>query len=212
MEFHSQWYGLTPYKKGLSLQEQSFKKTKESAAHAFLLGMEHPQVLTLGLRSHKDPLIEVYKESFQEIVSVRRGGHLVIHNPGQLVIYPVLPLKELNLGVRDYVCLLTKVTKELLSQYGIHSLEKDEPGLFVESGKIAMFGVGVRNGITQHGLCLNVRNDLSDFSKIALCNNQNEAVSSLQKEGVEISLQEAFSSWVSCFHSYEMGSCESVLK
>lgn len=194
MEIHSHWSDITPYKMGIELQKKAFAKL-QSEVGVHVIGMEHPEVLTLGLRSHKDPKISIYEKQFKEVVKIRRGGHLVIHNPGQLVIYPVLSLKNNNLSIRDYVCLLVKSTKALLKKYDILSFEKEEPGLFTDTGKIAMFGVGVNQGITQHGLCLNVSNDLSVFSRIALCDVQSESLDSLEKHSIQRPLQALFEEW-----------------
>ena len=195
-EFH--WIGLVPFPAALDLQDQIFEKVKEKRQPCFL-GMEHPLVLTLGLRSHKDPLIVSYKKLFSEVFSIRRGGHLVVHNPGQLIIYPIVPLKEFGLGIRSYLNLLIKVTQRLLAFFGIETFKKEEPGLFTKKGKIAMFGVGVRQGIAYHGLCINVTNDLGDLKKIPVCGIKDQPMDQMAFHIKPPSVENLFQLWVNCF-------------
>ena len=199
MEITSNWTGLTPYSSGLELQKSAFENVKNKSDKVHLLGMEHPEVLTLGLRSHNDPLIPIYEKQFKEVIKIRRGGHLVIHNPGQLVIYPVLSLKTNRLSIRDYICLLTKITQKVLKKIEVETFEKKEPGLFTQKGKIAMFGVGVNQGVTQHGICINMRNDLSAFTKIALCDVRGEAMDSLKTCQKDMELVPLFKLWCEQF-------------
>lgn len=198
MQVDAQWFGLTPYQQGLRLQETAFTKTKQNGYLSFL-GMEHPLVLTLGLRSHLDRQVDFYRKIFPEVVLIRRGGHLVVHNPGQLVIYPVIPLNSLGLGVRDYVCLLMKTTRKWLLTLGIESAEKAEPGLYTRKGKIAMFGVEVKNGITQHGLCVNVNNDLGVFAQVSLCNVTSESLDQIAHYQKDLNLETLFVRWTEMF-------------
>lgn len=198
MQVKMQWHGLTTFQDGIRLQWTAFVSAKASAHH-FILGMEHPEVLTLGLRSHHDPLLEFYRQTFPEVVPIKRGGHLVVHNPGQLVIYPVLNLYNFNWGVRDYVQYLLKVTQAFLLNLGIETYEKLEPGLYTTRGKIAMFGVGIRHGVTQHGLCVNVNNDLSVFSKVSLCNVTGESLDKIAYHRPDLSTKDLFRLWTEQF-------------
>ena len=192
------WMGLVSFQKALDQQNRTFEKVKQSPCQFQFLGMEHPLVLTLGLRSHGDSLIR-YEKIFPEVFPVKRGGHLVVHNPGQLVIYPVLSIRELDLGVRAYVTLLTRATENLLFSLGVETFEKREPGLFTKRGKIAMFGVGVKKGITCHGLCVNVTNDLEDFKKIPVCGVEDQPMDQVAFHAHPPCMERLFQLWVDCF-------------
>ncbi len=204
----SHWIGLTPFPEALNQQNQVFQRVKQNRQPCFL-GMEHPLVLTLGLRSHRDPLIGFYEKLFPQVFLIRRGGHLVIHNPGQLVIYPIVPIRELGLSVRAYLTLLTEVTERLLSSFGIGTFRGKEPGLFTKGGKIAMFGVGIRQGVSCHGLCVNVTNDLEDFRKIPVCGVKDQPMDQMAFHIQPPSMETLFQSWVDCFTStFSMGSID----
>lgn len=195
-EFH--WMGLVSFSKALDQQTKTLEKVRQDHRLCFL-GMEHPLVLTLGLRSHKDPSIESYKRLFPKVFPVRRGGHLVVHNPGQLVIYPIVNIRGLGLSVRTYVALLIRATEAFLISLGVETFEKQEPGLFTKRGKIAMFGVGLEKGITCHGLCVNITNNLEDFKKIPVCGVRDQVMDQVAFHTDPPSMKRLFQFWVDCF-------------
>lgn len=163
-------------------------------------GVEYPLTITLGKRA--DPLkdikasLKILREKNIQIVGVDRGGHATLHNPGQLVIYPHLNIRNRQIKVRNYVALIEATTKRFLRGFGIESATHgDEPGLFTARGKIAFFGVRVQRGMTSHGLAINVRNSLTDFSLIRSCGKSEETFSAMQDFGVNAPLSYLFSRW-----------------
>jgi lipoyl(octanoyl) transferase len=111
-----------------------------------------------------------------------RGGELTYHGPGQLVSYPILNLRTLNIGVKKYISLLEQVIINTLSDYGISSeRKKGYPGVWTIGQKIASIGVSVKNGITMHGSALNVSTDLDSFSMIVPCGISDVVVTSMEK-------------------------------
>lgn len=195
----SSFLGLIDFKKSAELQNelhlQSFN-TKNN----YIIGQEHPAVLTLGYRADRSQEILIASEI--PVERAARGGLATIHSEGQLVIYPILNLRELNLGVRDYVCLLLKTTQELLHQFGIDSYTDEKAvGLYTSYGKVAFCGVQIKNGISQHGLSLNVRNDLSLFSAIRSCGVQAAAFDRLCDHGINMTLSEIYIEWVRIFRT-----------
>lgn len=193
----AQWFGLKTYQEGLEIQNLKHKIVKENNA-PFLIGLEHESVLSLGLRSHKDQDLLNLDSEFDIFLS-RRGGHATIHNPGQLVIYPIFPLRESGIGVSDFVCLLIKTTKGLLRKYGIESFEKEEPGLFTKNGKIALLGIQVSQGVTLHGIAININNDLSPFQKIPVCGVQSEPMDRMNFYQQNLILSQLFTEWSQLF-------------
>lgn len=193
------YLGLLQFEEAVKVQKAllgaalSYKKN-------FLLGLEHPAVLTLGYRAIVTQ--EILKANSLPIARTERGGLATIHSEGQLIIYPIINLRELNLGVRDYVCLLLKTTQELLKQLGIDSYTDEKAvGLFTKNGKIAFCGVQIKSGISQHGISLNVRNDISLFSAIRSCGLLDAGFDRLTDYGVELSLSEIFELWSRLFAS-----------
>ncbi len=165
----------------------------------FVLGFECPPCITLGLRGdRKKDLLQkpgVYKN--MDIVSITRGGQATLHSPGQLVIYPVVDLLKFKIRLKDFLTLLEHITQQTFLDLGV-KLHKQEnsAGLFTSRGKIAFFGVHVSQGVSQHGLALNVSNDLTMFNLIRSCGNTHRKHDSLQQRGLKISVKDLFSKWV----------------
>ena len=198
-KFEGSYLGILDFRKSVHLQENLLQLALQTNCH-FVIGLEHPAVLTLGHRA--DAAVEVKSESSLPLERVSRGGLATVHSEGQLIIYPVLNLRELNMGVRDYVCLLLKTTSELLRTFGIDSFTDEKSvGVFTERGKIAFCGVQVKNGVSQHGISLNVRNDLSYFKSIRSCGISEPRFDRLCDHEINMTLDEVFSRWFEIFRS-----------
>jgi len=131
--------GIKDYNTVLSMQEQAMAALQTGSGEEKIFIVEHQPVITLGVRNEKNRLLAdsaIIKKSGIEIVSIRRGGGSTAHNPGQLVIYPIINLKKHNLGVSDYVHLLEKIGIEFLAALGVKSeTKKGFPGLWVDQMK-----------------------------------------------------------------------------
>lgn len=161
------------------------------------MGLEHPAVITLGRRMKSDDIITA---SEVPVIYSTRGGLATIHSEGQLVIYPIMNLKNEGWGVKDFVGHLLKVTQITLAQYGIESFIDDKNvGLYTSQGKIAFCGLEIKEGISQHGISINISNDLRLFSQIVSC-----GISALKTDRVlnhisDITLRDFFEKWMTCF-------------
>jgi lipoyl(octanoyl) transferase len=179
-----EWFGSCDYEQGLLAQNKAVEEVKKSKI-AKIISCEHPAVITLGKRGQ--PLtdiltsMETLRKRDIKIVATDRGGQATLHNLGQLVIYPIIPLREWELGVKQYVECLERATAHFLAEYGIEVTRGYEPGLFSSGKKIAAFGIRVDRGITLHGLAINVSNDLETFSLIRQC-GQVVSPTNIQKE------------------------------
>ncbi|MDR0695819.1 MAG: lipoyl(octanoyl) transferase LipB [Holosporales bacterium] len=120
------------------------------------------------------PVVQIYYP--------QRGGRVTVHSPGQLVIYPIINLRARNITISAYIRLLEGWILDVLSVFGIyHAQARSEVGVWVNEEKLGFIGVQVRNGITSHGLCLNISNDLSLFEAIIPCGLNNVKVTSMEK-------------------------------
>lgn len=195
--FESQYMGNLSYEKAFALQ-QDIARLALNQNSITVLGLQHPDVLTLGHRAQVNE--EILTESHLPVVRSTRGGLATIHAEGQLVIYPIMNLKAYGLGIRDYICLLLKTTQQLLKKLQVASyIDYEQIGLYTKQGKIAFCGVQVKNGITQHGISINVRNDLSLFNHIRSCGLKNQKLDRLQNYQVSHTLEELFKMWSEIF-------------
>jgi lipoate-protein ligase B len=198
--------GLKDYQSILTLQENTLQDLLSGTGKDTIFIVEHPPVITLGARNSANKLTkdaDTIKQAGIEIFQIRRGGGTTAHNPGQLVIYPVINLKKHSLGVSDFVHLLEKIGIELLGELGINCCtKKGFPGLWIEDKnplnprnprlKIASIGVQIKKWITCHGIAININNDLSIFDLIVPCGLENVKMTSAQIElGRTINIDDA---------------------
>lgn len=178
--------GLADYRDVLQQQHQLHKERLQAKIPDTVLITEHPPIITLGVRQNANKLrtdIESLKEQGIDIIDVRRGGGVTAHNPGQLIFYPILNLRELSLGVTDYIRKLEVTGIELLEQLGVTAeRRKGFPGLWVNNRKIASIGVRVSKFVTYHGMTVNIQNDLSIFDQIIPCGLDEVEMTSVLKE------------------------------
>lgn len=133
-------------------------------ADVLLLG-EHERVVTLGRgRAGELPALDL------PVVPVERGGLATWHGPGQLVVYPIVDLRNVDLSVRAYLRALETACVEVLGTFGVTgTLHEGATGVWVGERKIVSIGVAVRRFVTYHGLALNVAPDLADFHRFEPC-------------------------------------------
>ena len=186
--------GLVSYAEGLSLQKQARALVEEGKYDGVLLLLEHRPVITAGRSGGRENLVASPAElavAGVEFVESDRGGNVTCHNPGQLVGYPILNLARWRQDVHWYVDRLEEVLVRTLAEYGVHAGRKARyTGVWVGNCKITAIGVSVRHWITGHGFALNVHNDLALFRSIVPCGIDEFGVISLQRLGVDVSLQE----------------------
>jgi len=178
--------GLVPYAEALARQQALARQRHENQAPDTVLIVEHPPVITLGARATENKLLatpEHLRQQGIDLVQVRRGGGTTAHNPGQIVVYPILKLKTLGLGVNEYIRSLEAVGMALLQSVGLHTgRRKGYPGLWIGPRKIASIGVQVKRWITLHGMAVNVNNDLAIFQAIVPCGIDGVQMTNVQNE------------------------------
>ncbi len=159
-----------------------------------MLFLEHPPTLTLGYRmDEKDAEKEItyFKNKNYDVVRSERGGLLTLHNPGQLLCYPIVNLRSLKMGPFDWIESNLKLIKESLAAFNVPAFYKtDAVGVFTEKGKIASLGFRIKNGISTHGLAINVKNDLQDFYAFNPCGLCSAGADSISNYVPEISLED----------------------
>jgi len=178
--------GLAQYRRVLEQQHELRDKRRNGKINNTVLITEHPAVITLGARQSANKLLANRNDLAQrqiDIVEIRRGGGITAHNPGQLVFYPILVLRDLGLGINEYVRELEAAGIELLELLGVKSRRrKGFPGLWVDDKKIVSIGVRVSKSVTYHGMAINIQNDLSIFDYIIPCGLDGVEMTSVLKE------------------------------
>jgi len=175
--------GLVDYQKAWDLQHQLWSRRVEDELPDVLLILEHPNVITLGRRGNRSHLIAssgVLEAMKIPIFHVERGGDITYHGPGQMVVYPILHLKEYGYQVVRYVDQLEEVVLRVLGDFGIEGRrDPSNRGVWVDKDKIASVGVAIRKRVSLHGIALNYETDLKYFDLINACGLEGKKVTSM---------------------------------
>lgn len=167
--------GRISFDDALSMQERAideFRATGESLP--LILSLEHDHVITCGRSTNRENLLfaeDEYRNRGIDLSYTDRGGDVTYHGPGQIVIYPILSLRSLNLRAGEYIRGLEECMIRTCSDWGVDAFRRDRyPGCWTEAGKIGAVGASIKSGgITKHGLSFNVSTDLSFFDLIVPC-------------------------------------------
>ena len=179
--------GLVPYADALALQRQLVEERRHGRIGDVLLLVEHPHVLTLGVRgdgvrSHILAAPDVLAARGVEIHEAGRGGDITYHGPGQIVGYPIIDLKPERCDVHRYVRDLEEVLIRVAADYGLTGERvAGLSGVWVGGEKVAAIGVRIARWITSHGFALNVTTDLDYFNLIVPCGIADRGVTSLSQ-------------------------------
>lgn len=157
---------------------QAFTDARGEATPDELWLVEHDPVFTLGQAGKPE---HVLMPGDIPVIHVDRGGQVTYHGPGQIVAYPLLDLRRLKIGVRDYVCRIEQSVIDTLAEWNIEGARKDgAPGVYVNGAKIAALGIRVRRGCTFHGLAFNIAGEsVAPFQRINPCGYEGLQVVSL---------------------------------
>ncbi|WP_425479624.1 lipoyl(octanoyl) transferase LipB [Lysobacter capsici] len=156
---------------------QAFTDARDADTPDELWLVEHDPVFTLG-QAGKDE--HVLMPGDIPVIHVDRGGQVTYHGPGQIVLYPLLDLRRLKVGVREYVDRIEQAVIDTLAEWNIEGARRDgAPGVYVAGAKVMALGIRVRRGCTFHGLAFNIAMDLSPYQRINPCGYQGLQVTSV---------------------------------
>jgi lipoyl(octanoyl) transferase len=169
---------------------------------------EHPPVYTQGLAGKPEHVMDAHGIA---VVQTNRGGQVTFHGPGQVVVYPLIDLRHLNIYVKEYVYRLEQAVIKALENFGVtgHRVA-GAPGIYVKLddpfghaaltgprldpfeglGKIAALGIKVSRHCTYHGVALNVAMDLQPFANINPCGYAGLQTVDLSTIGVSVTWDE----------------------
>jgi len=179
--------GVISYAEGLEIQKALVEQRRAGEIPDQLLLLEHPPVITLGVktrsdRSHIVATTDLLDAEGVEVFETGRGGDVTYHGPGQLVGYPIMDLKPDRCDVHQYVRDLEEVMILMAAGFGIQATRI--PGLtgaWVGSDKLAAIGVRIARWVTCHGFAFNVNTSLTHFDFIVPCGITDKGVTSLEK-------------------------------
>jgi lipoyl(octanoyl) transferase len=179
--------GVVPYEEGVALQRDLVERRRRGEIPDCLLLLEHPHVITLGVRVHHDRahVLAGAHELAARGVRVHetgRGGDVTYHGPGQLVGYPILDLAPDRRDLHKYVRDLEEALIVAVRTFGVEGERMAGlTGVWVRGEKVAAIGVRVSRWITSHGFALNVTTNLDYFGLIVPCGIADRGVTSIAR-------------------------------
>lgn len=179
--------GLVGYGDALKMQRELVEERRAGRVPDLLLLLQHPHVLTLGVRgdggrAHVLATPARLKELGVEVSETGRGGDVTYHGPGQVVGYPILDLRPDRCDVHRYVRDLEEVMTRVTGDFGITAGRvAGLTGTWVGAEKIGAIGVRISRWITSHGFAFNVNTDLDFFRLIVPCGIADRGVTSLAR-------------------------------
>jgi lipoyl(octanoyl) transferase len=196
--------GVVPYADALEMQRALVEDRKAGRIPDTLLLLQHPHVLTIGVKKDGRRNIVATPERLGElgvdVFETGRGGDVTYHGPGQLVGYPIIDLNPDRRDVHRYVRDLEEVMIRVCADYGVAAtrvpgmsgawIAGDPSTRVARSGsaapteahaaeKVGAIGVRISRWVTSHGLAFNVTTNLDFFRLIVPCGIADRGVTSL---------------------------------
>jgi lipoyl(octanoyl) transferase len=176
--------GVVSYADALERQRALVEDRKAGRIPDTLLLLQHPHVVTIGVkkdgRRHIQARPERLAELGVEVFDTGRGGDVTYHGPGQLVGYPIIDLNPDRRDVHRYVRDLEEVMIRVCADYGLTAGRiGGMSGAWIGEDKIGAIGVRISRWVTSHGFAFNVTTDLDFFQLIVPCGIADRGVTSL---------------------------------
>ena len=180
--------GLVSYQEADRIQRDAWAQVRDGELdHTLILGQFEP-TYTAGRNTHDSDLIN----KDLPVIRTDRAGSLTWHGPGQLVVYPVVRLRE-PVDLIAYIRAVEGLDVEIVKgRAGVWLRYRDAAGrTAAERGtgrdrKLCAIGLKVVQNATLHGLALNIHPDFNRaFTGIIPCGLNDAGVTSLFEEGIE---------------------------
>ncbi|MCX7387229.1 MAG: hypothetical protein NTX48_11240 [Planctomycetales bacterium] len=146
----------------LALQKLMVHEVRcQSRTNAAILICEHPPAVTVGEGASVLELPESARELESRLITVhrvRRDGHAILHQPGQIAAYVVVSLLECQMDELNFRrCLQQAVIETCREVQVVATTSPDDPtAVFGRHGVVAELGIHVADGVTSFGIFLNV--------------------------------------------------------
>lgn len=156
--------GVVPWDAVAALQQWLvYEASGSRAARAVVLLCEHPPILTVGRQGSRLDIRgeDAWTRAGHEIRWQNRGGGSLVHAPGQLAVYPIVPLEPFGLSVGAFLDGLQSALERMADdvRFPLSSPTggaAPRRGLWGRTGQAAFIGVAVKQWVTYQGLFINV--------------------------------------------------------
>ncbi len=173
--------GLVDFESCVALQEIILQELSTRV----LLVCEHLPLLTIGREgSHAHITCERQELTARQIETrwINRGGGCLIHAPGQIAFYPILPLNRIGMGLDQYRNSLEETVLRVAGELRIPAERAvGTSGVVGRTGQFAHIGSAVKSWISYHGMFVNVQPRL-DWIRLVQSNPTGLRATSLEVE------------------------------
>ena len=153
--------GCVDFDSAVFLQDRLvYETTGRKGNRGSVLVCEHPPMITVGRDGSRSDLCVGEEELRMREVECRwvsRGGGTVFHAPGQLAIYPIIPLNRIRMSPATYrdalASTIIAVCTELKTACRFNQHQSEANG---RCGAFGHIGATVRSGVSMHGFYLDV--------------------------------------------------------
>ena len=185
--------GVLDYDAAWAMQKQcAADRISGALAHDTLLLVQHPPVVTLGRSTKPGNLLATaafLEANGIQLREVERGGDITVHEPGQLVAYPIVDLKQHKKDLHWYLRQLEESIIQALAAVGVPAERRAGlTGVWRDDRKLASIGVHARDWVTWHGVALNVCNDLRTFDHVVPCGIDQVVMTTVARECAALQL------------------------
>lgn len=178
--------GMVEFEVALQLQRTLAFEAAGQRDSAALVLCEHSPIVTVGRDGSPADIrcdIDELRTRGWPVRWVNRGGGTLLHLPGQLALYPILPLDWRHLGLADYIARLQRILVAVLDDFSVPaSTRPGQSGVWTGRRQIAGVGVAVRDWVAYYGAYLNIDADLFPFRIVRTATDEHESMTSLVRE------------------------------
>ncbi len=206
-----------PYPEAVEAMERRVAAIRNGDGREMAWLLEHPPLFTAGASARNEELISA---GAFPVYATGRGGRHTYHGPGQRVVYVMLDIRRRapGIGAPDigaYVRNLEEWLIRTLARFGLSAgRRRGRVGIWVVRGpgdapapedarvnecKIAAIGVRVRQGVSYHGVSINVDPNLDHYAGIVPCGIKEFGVTSLADLGIAATMAELDEALKACF-------------
>ncbi|MGQ0636672.1 MAG: lipoyl(octanoyl) transferase LipB [Planctomycetaceae bacterium] len=184
--------GLADFDACLYLQERlATEIALRTDANGHLLVCEHLPLITVGREGSQAHIVCAPSELRSRQLRVRwlnRGGGCVMHVPGQLAAYPILPLDRKGLGLATFRELLQQAVVDVCAEFRVSAELLGFPaGVGCRGGQVAQVGVAVRSHVSSHGIYLNVNPQIDALRLVRFPGVRNTSLAAERRQPLTMS-------------------------
>lgn len=162
-----EWYllGLVDFASAHALQQRLVYECDERGdGRMTMLVCEHPPCVSVGRAGSYVHVRMALRDLTARSIAlhwVNRGGGCLVHGPGQLALYAIVPLAWHGWSIGGYLQRLQSGLQTVLSEFKVSaSTRPARYGLWGRTGQLVTIAAAVRHGIAWYGAYLNVSTPL----------------------------------------------------